>query len=62
MFAFLNGKKTYIVAFVVAATAAAQAMGYDIPNWVYAIEAALGVGAVRVAISNSGAPYQAPKA
>ena len=58
---FLQGKKTYIIAFVAAATAAAQAMGYEIPNWVYAIEAAAGIGAVRVAISNAGGPYQAPK-
>ena len=50
---FLNGKKTYIVAIVAAATAAAQALGYTIPDWVYAMEAALGIGALRIAIAKS---------
>jgi hypothetical protein len=50
---FLNGKKTYIVAFIAAATAAAQALGYTVPDWVYAIEGALGLGALRVAVSKS---------
>lgn len=54
---FLSGKKTYIIAFVAAATAGAQAMGYHIPDWVYALEAALGIGAVRVAISSAGGNY-----
>lgn len=59
--AFVDGKKTYFIAGVAAATAAAQALGYDIPSWVYVIEGALGLGAVRVAISKNNAPYQAPK-
>ncbi len=50
---FLNGKKTYLIAFVAAATAAAQAFGYTVPDWVYAIEGALGLGALRVAVSKS---------
>lgn len=50
---FLNGKKTYISAVVVALTAAAQALGYVVPDWVYAVEAAAGLGAVRVAIAKS---------
>lgn len=54
----LNGKKTYIIAGIAAGTAAAQALGYHIPDWVYILESALGLGAVRVAISKSGAPYQ----
>ena len=29
-FAFLNGKKSYVVALVAASTAAAQALGYDV--------------------------------
>ncbi len=61
LWAFLSGKKTYIIAFIAAATAGAQAMGYDIPQWVYAVEAALGLGTTRIAISNAGQPYQAPK-
>ena len=49
----LNGKKTYLVAAIAAATAAAQALGYTVPDWVYAIEGALGLGALRVAVSKS---------
>lgn len=56
-FAFLSGKKTYIVAFIAAVTAGAQAMGYHVPEWVYTLEAALGAGAIRVAISKSGGNY-----
>lgn len=61
MLAFISGKKTYIIAFLAAATAVAQALGYDIPSWVYALEGAAGIGAVRVAISKSNQPYQPPK-
>ncbi len=61
MFSFIEGKKTYIVSALAAATAAAQALGYDVPNWVYALEAAAGIGAVRIAISKSGSPYQTGK-
>lgn len=50
---FLNGKKTYIVVLAVVLTAGAQALGYSIPEWVYAIEGALGIGAIRVGITNS---------
>lgn len=53
IFNFLNGKKTYLVALVAAATAAAQAFGYMVPEWLYAVEGALGLGAVRVAVSKS---------
>lgn len=51
--AFLDGKKTYIIMVITAATGAAQALGYVVPEWVYAIEAALGIGAVRVAIAKA---------
>lgn len=57
---FLSGYKTYICAAVIAATGAAEALGYTVPGWVYALEGALGLGAMRVAISKNGAPYQAP--
>jgi len=50
---FLNGKKTYVVAFLAAATAAAQALGYTVPDWIYAVEGAFGLGALRVAVSKS---------
>jgi hypothetical protein len=49
----LDGKKTYIVAIIAAATAAAQALGYTVPDWVYAIEGALGLGALRIAITKT---------
>lgn len=61
LISFLDGKKTYVIAAIAAATAAAQALGYDIPSWVYAIEGAIGIGAVRVAISKSSGPYQTGK-
>lgn len=51
---FLNGKKTYIVAVVIAVTAGVQALGYTVPEWVYALETALGLGAIRVGVTKSG--------
>jgi hypothetical protein len=50
---FLDGKKTYIVAAIAASTAFAQAMGWAVPDWLYSLEAAVGLGAVRVAIAKS---------
>ena len=52
-FSLLQGKKTYIVAAVAASTAAAQALGVTIPDFVYTIEAALGLGALRVAVTKT---------
>ena len=54
---FLQGKRTYTIAAIAALTAGVQALGYHIPDWVYIIEGALGLGAVRVAISNQGGNY-----
>lgn len=54
---FLQGKRTYTIAVIAALTAGVQALGYHIPDWVYIIEGALGLGAVRVAISNQGGNY-----
>ena len=53
MLSLFEGKKTYIVAIVAAVTAAAQALGIPIPDFVYALEAALGLGALRVAITKT---------
>lgn len=50
---FINGKKTYIIAAVVGLEAAAQYLGYPIPSWVQSLTAALGLGAVRSAISKA---------
>lgn len=49
--AYLNGKKTYLIAIIAAITAAVQALGYTVPEFVYALEAALGLGALRVAVT-----------
>jgi phage terminase large subunit-like protein len=51
--AWVDGKKTYIVAFVAAVTAILQSLGYTIPEWAYPMAAALGIGALRVAITKS---------
>jgi hypothetical protein len=50
---FLEGKKTYITAFLTAALGLAQAFGYSAPAWVYTILAAAGVTTVRLAIANA---------
>lgn len=47
----MNGKKTYIVAILAASGAAAQAMGYHIPDYVWPLLGALGLGAVRSALN-----------
>ena len=44
-----------VPAIIAAATAAAQALGYTVPDFVYALEAALGLGALRVAVTKGGA-------
>lgn len=50
MFGWLNGYRTYIAAAAMAAMAAAQAFGYPIPEWVYAVLAAGGLGGLRAAV------------
>ena len=47
---FLAGKKTYIIALGVGLAAAAQYLGYPIPEWGFTILGGLGLGAVRAAI------------
>lgn len=51
---FLSGKKTYIVAFIIAGLAAAQALGYEIPEWVYAMLGSFGLGSLRASVTKSG--------
>ena len=48
---FLEGKKTYIVALLAAAGAASTALGYPIPEWVWPLLGAAGLGSVRVALN-----------
>lgn len=55
----LNGKKTYIIVGIAAITAGLQAYGITIPEWVYTLEAAAGLGAVRIGINNSSTPPSA---
>ena len=50
MLAKLKGKKTYIVAVLTAIGAAATALGYPIPAYVWPLLAAAGLGAVRKSI------------
>jgi hypothetical protein len=45
-----QGKKTYIVAVLAAAGAVAQAFGYEIPQYVWILLSAAGLGAVRNAV------------
>jgi hypothetical protein len=49
----LKGKKTYIIATIIAILAFAQAMGWPIPDYVYAILGACGLGAMRVAVTKA---------
>ena len=46
----MRGKKTYIVAALAAAGAVAQALGYEIPEYVFVLLGAAGLGTVRRAI------------
>ena len=47
----LQGKKTYIVAILIGVIAGLQAYGIVIPDYVFAILGALGLGAVRSGIN-----------
>ena len=49
MFGWLKGYRTYASAAAVAAMAFAQAMGYPVPEWAYALLGAAGLGALRAA-------------
>ena len=51
---FLSGKKTYIVAIVAGALTVAQALGYPIPDWVWGILGAAGLGSLRSSIGKAG--------
>jgi hypothetical protein len=46
---FIDGKKTYITAVLIGIFAALQALGIVVPEWVYAILAAAGLGSLRAA-------------
>lgn len=46
----LQGKKTYLAAAIAAAVAAAQVLGYTVPDYVLTLLAAFGLYGVRSAI------------
>jgi hypothetical protein len=48
---FLDGKKTYLVAIIAAGLAVAQVFGIVVPEYVYTLLAAGGLGALRVAVT-----------
>jgi hypothetical protein len=50
LLALLEGKKTYITAALIGIGAAATALGYTIPEWVWIALSAVGLGSVRAAI------------
>lgn len=50
---FLDGKKTYITAAVTAVIAFIQAMGYPVPEYVYALLAAFGITTLRAAVAKT---------
>lgn len=52
--AILDGKKTYLIAAAVGLVAAAQALGYTVPEWVWTLLTAAGLGSVRSAIDKQG--------
>lgn len=49
----ISGRKTYIIAFVGAAVALAEAFGVAIPPQVYAVLAFLGIGTLRAGIAKA---------
>ena len=48
---WLEGKRTYLVAFVAAAVGLAQAFGVEIPEWLGYILGALGISTLRAGIA-----------
>lgn len=51
----LSGKKTYLIALLVAGLAFAQAFGVVIPDWVWTLLSAAGLGTLRDAVNKVGA-------
>lgn len=50
MLDFLNGKKTYLAAAIAAGIAAAQVLGYEVPEYVLTLLGAFGLYGIRSAI------------
>lgn len=51
MLSIIEGKKTYIAAAVAAAVAAAQVLGYEVPDYVLTLLGAFGLYGIRSAIA-----------
>ena len=51
LIALISGKKTYIVAGVTFILGGLQAVGYPIPDFVFPLLGALGLGALRAGVS-----------
>ena len=51
---FLSGKKTYVIAIAVGVLAGLNAYGFVVPDYVYQILAALGLGTLRAGVTKSG--------
>lgn len=55
MLKFLTGKKTYIIAILIAVGGILEAFGISIPTYVWPILGGLGFGAVRAGINKNNA-------
>ena len=53
---FLEGKRTYIIAFLAAVVGLLQAFGVALPEWVTYLLAAAGITTVRAAIAKAEPP------
>ncbi len=53
IFEFLKGKKTYIIAVLVAAGAIVEIeFGFDVPDYAYIVLGAIGLGTLRAGVSD----------
>ena len=50
MFGWLKGYRTYLSAAAIGAVATAQALGYPVPEWVFLVFGAAGLGSLRAAV------------
>ncbi len=49
---WLEGKRTYIIAFIAAGVGLAQAFGVEVPEWLAYVLGAAGITTLRAAVSN----------
>lgn len=60
MFTFLEGKRTYIVGAVTFVIGGLQALGVDIPVWVYPMLGSLGLAALRAGVAKANTTTNTP--